>query len=402
MLRSLVISPDRDLSANLIRALDASGAARVLRKLDKYPAPEELVRALRAHAVDLIFLSFEDLDKALGLVHALEKEDANQLQIVAVHRVMDPQLLRESMRAGVREFLADPFEKAALWDSLTHLKDLLQKRPTKYETTNRVFTFFPSKAGSGTSTVALNVSAAMASRKDSRVLLSDFDLNSGMMRFLLKLDNPHSVPEACERSEEMDENLWPQLVTKVSGLDVLHAGRINPHVRIEPTQVRNLISFMRRNYESLCFDLSGNLERYSVELMQESKSIFLVCTPEIPSLHQAREKLAFLREFDLDSRVSVILNRVGRKPLFSEKQVAELVGAPVVWRFPNDYVGVYRALTDGTLIEPTSELGRSYGEFAESLYHEKAIAGGLKHDVKRKFMEFLAVGPEGERAATES
>jgi Flp pilus assembly CpaE family ATPase len=135
--------------------------------------------------------------------------------------------------------------------------------------------------------------------------------------------------------------------------------------------------------------------------MQESKKIFLVCTPEIPSLHQAREKLTFLREYELESRVAIILNRVGRKPLFTEKQVAELVGAPVVWKFPNDYVGVYRALTEGTLIDPASELGKSFTDFAESLFHEKPLMGGLKNEVKRKFLEFLAVAPEGERAATE-
>jgi phosphoribosylformylglycinamidine synthase len=48
-------------------------------------------------------------------------------------------------------------------------------------------------------------------------------------------------------------------------------------------------------------DLSGNLERYSIEIMQDCKRIMLVCTPEIPSLHLAREKINFLKTLDLDS-----------------------------------------------------------------------------------------------------
>ena len=234
----------------------------------------------------------------------IAEQESSHVQIVAVHRTMDPEILRESMRAGVREFLVEPFERKAVWDSLSHVKDLLARHPAHYETTNHIFTFFPSKAGSGASTVALNVGAAMARQKGMRVLLSDFDLNSGMMRFLLKLDNPHSVPEACEHCTELDDNLWPQLVTSVNGLDVLHAGRINPNLRIDASQVRTLIAFMRRNYQSLVFDVSGNLERYSIELMQESKNILLVCTPEIASLHQAREKMIFLKDMDLDGRGS--------------------------------------------------------------------------------------------------
>ncbi len=402
MLRSIVICPDRELGAKLTRALETSGAVNVLRTNDTYPTPAELPRSLRAIGAEILFLSFERVDKALQLIETLEKE-ANQVQVIAVHKSLDPEVLREGMRAGVREFLVDPFERKLVWDSLTHLKDRLEKFPVQYQTTNRIYTFFPSKAGAGTSTIALNVSAAMARRQASKVLLSDFDLNSGMVRFLLQLNNPHSVPEACEHCDELDENLWPQLVTSLNGLDVLHAGRINPHVRIEPAQVRTLLGFMRRNYDTLCFDTSGNLERYSVELMQESKRVFLVCTPEIPSLHQAREKMAFLRDLELNTRVSVILNRSSKKPLFTNKQVADIVGAPVVRSMPNDYQGVSRALTTGTLVEPESELGRAYAEFAASLFDEEQSTGAnpTKVDVKRKFMEFLAVPANGSRAVAE-
>lgn len=390
MLRSIVICPDRGLSARLAPALEDSGAVSVMRTSDKYPGAGDLVRMLRAHAAEILFLSFENLDHALEVVRTVEHESSH-VQIVAVHRTMDAAIMRESMRAGVREFLVDPFEKKAVRESLTHLKELLARRPAHYEATNQIFTFLPSKAGSGTSTTALNVAAALARQKNLRVLLSDFDLNSGMIRFLLKLDNPHSVPEACEHSEELDDNLWPQLVTNVGGLDVLHAGRINPNLRIEPSQVRAVIAFMRRNYQSLCFDVSGNLERYSIELMQESKRILLVCTPEIPSLHLAREKMMFLKDMELDGRVSVILNRVSKKPLFSLKQVAEIVGAPVIRSFPNDYRGVAEALTNGKLIAPTSELGKGYADFAEALLAIESQTPSKAPVGKRKFLEFLAV-----------
>ena len=90
------------------------------------------------------------------------------------------------------------------------------------------------------------------------------------------------------------------------------------------------LDFLRRNYKVICADLSGNLERYSLELMQESKAVLLVCTPEVPSLHLAREKMAFLKSIDVKDRVSVVLNRVHKKPLFSPKQVEELLGVPVI------------------------------------------------------------------------
>ncbi len=42
---------------------------------------------------------------------------------------------------------------------------------------------------------------------------------------------------------------------------------------MDVSQIGKLMAFMRRTYQALCFDLSGNLEKYSLELMQESKRI---------------------------------------------------------------------------------------------------------------------------------
>ena len=58
--------------------------------------------------------------------------------------------------------------------------------------------------------IALNSSAAMARKANTKVLLADFDLNSGMMRFMLKLDNKNSVLDAVERADEMDDRLAPE------------------------------------------------------------------------------------------------------------------------------------------------------------------------------------------------
>jgi pilus assembly protein CpaE len=386
--RSIIISPDEELGSKLAAALEATGAVSVSKNVNGYPAAVDLVRTLRAHAADILFLSFETVDKALEVVRVLEAE-ASHVPVVGFHREMDPHVLRESMRAGVREFLAEPFERAALKETLSQVKTLLEKRPAVYTSTEQIFTFLPSKAGAGTSTIAANVSAALARKPENRVLLSDFDMNSGMLRFMMNLKNEYSVCDAMEFSLEMDENMWPQLVTNVDGMDVLHAGRINPNLRIESQQIRNLVAFLRRHYSVLCFDLSGNLEKYSIELMQESKRILLVCTPEVPSLHLAREKVQFLKQLDLDSRISVVLNRVSKKPLFTTKQVEELLGLPVIREFPNDYQTINQCVTAGKLVPKVSELGKAFTEFGDVLTIGPQAAA-KRPPAGRKFLQFVS------------
>jgi pilus assembly protein CpaE len=368
----------------------------VCKIVDHYPAGVDLLRTLRAHAPTAVFLSFENVGQAVETVKFLESQSSG-LQIVAIHGLCDANLLRETMRAGVREFLNDPFDNVSVSEALRNVSALLKKKPPVYESTNQIVSFLPSKAGVGSTTLALNISAALARNKPGSLLLTDFDLNSGMVRFLLKLTTEYSLVDAVENAGGMDENIWPQLISSRFGMDVLHAGRVNPNLRVDPTQVQSLLQFVRRNYEALVFDMSGNLERYSIEVMQESRKVFLVCTPEIPSLHLAREKMGFLKTLGLDTKVSLLLTRVQKKPLFTVPQVEELVGAKVAFSFSNDYFAISRATTAGQALDPGSVIGQQCTAFAATLSGAKPVKGSAEK--KKKFLQYFNVGNPNQLAS---
>ncbi len=106
--------------------------------------------------------------------------------------------------------------------------------------------------------------------------------------------------------------------------------------------------------------MSGNLERYSLEIMHESKRIFLVRTPEIPSLHLAKEKYLYLKHLDLGERVSVLLNRCQVVADICCSRSSNCWGFLIYMTFPNDYQGVQRAMTACRWVDSSSELGRQF------------------------------------------
>ena len=197
------------------------------------------------------------------------------------------------------------------------------------------------------------------------------------------------ILEALAHADTMDEQLWQQLVTKASGIDILHGGISKPDVRIEALKVQTLLEFARRNYGAICADLSGNLEKYSLEVMHESKRIFLVCTPEIVAVHLAREKMQYLQSLDLGNRVSILLNRCTKRSELGAEQVEEIVGAPVLRSFPNDYVRVGNAIRDGKTIDGNSELGRQCAGLAAALLSKEAQTA----EKKKRFVEYFTLTP---------
>ena len=73
-----------------------------------------------------------------------------------------------------------------LWKRIA---EVLARKPLAFTATDDVFSFLPAKPGDGTSTVALNVSHAIARKSQTRTLIANFDLNLGMVSFLLKISN---------------------------------------------------------------------------------------------------------------------------------------------------------------------------------------------------------------------
>lgn len=387
MVPAIIISPDARLAGELQDALTEIGQVNVVRRLGDYPAEHDLVRLIRALAPRIFFISVASLEKALRIARQIETH-APGVQVMAIDRRCDQGTLLELMRAGIREFVSIPLTVHELPNALLRLHAALERQPPNIETTDLLYSFLPAKPGVGCSTVALNTAVALARLPDTHALLADFDLNCGMIGFLLHLQRAGSIVDAAEHSDHLDDVLWPRLVHSVGNLDILPSGQMRPGFRIESGQIRYLLEFARRNYKVICVDLSGLLERFSVELMQESKRIFMVCTPELPSLHLARQRLEFLRGIELEDRVSLLLNRAQKRSLIPAAEIEKMIGLPIALELPNDYRGVHRAFTEARPVDPSSDLGKRFVDLARMLAAPERDA-----PPPRRFVDYFTISP---------
>lgn len=360
----------------------------ILGLLDYYPSETDLVRLLRSAAPQALVLSAEDPRSAAAVARNAETH-APGIQLLGVGYAPSPETLLELMRAGVREFLQAPFDMQAVESAIHRLLNAAGRAPAAPSLTDAVYSVLPCKAGVGTTTIAVNLGVALAELQPGKVLLADFDLNSGLCAFLLKHQPLHTVADAAGHAFALDETLWRQLVATQGNLDVLPSGKRVPGFRIEPAQIRSLLDFCRRHYSAICLDHSGNLEKYSIELLHESKRILLVCTAELPSLHLARERLELLRSLELEDRVRIVLNRVTRKDIIQPAEVEKLLGLPVFAALPNDYKGVHRAIALGKPLDASSELGKRFRQLAQLLLEK----GEPQTAPRQRFVEYFTLAP---------
>jgi pilus assembly protein CpaE len=362
-MRALIICPDTTLVADLREVLEQSVPEQVVRVIGEYPEPEKLLRIIRILAPTVVFVSAANPARLANVVTGV-RSCRPATQFVAINDVCTPDVLLTAMRLGIQEFVNPPLDRETVSQCVDRAMQAFKDASLTAPEDSLVYTFIPAKQGVGTTTLAVNAALWLGSN-DITTFLGDFDMNCGLVRFMLKLQNQNSVAEAASVISTIDDTLWQQLVTSMQKLDIMHAGTIDPHVRVEPAQIMTLLDLVRRMYRVAVMDLSGNLEKFSIEMMHESTAILLVTTAEMPALHLTREKLRFLHSINLGDRVQVLLNRVSKASLLNVAQVEEIIGRTVHMSFPNDYATVHNALGRGEKVSDSSLLGQQCRKLGE-------------------------------------
>ena len=74
-MRGIVVCPDPELAEKLAQSLAEERQVTVARDFDRYPGDLELMRCIRAHGPQVLFLSTESLPRAAEIVRLVERED---------------------------------------------------------------------------------------------------------------------------------------------------------------------------------------------------------------------------------------------------------------------------------------------------------------------------------------
>jgi pilus assembly protein CpaE len=384
-MRGILISPNETQRAQFEAAVNSCRPKLALSKiLDAYPTEDALSKIIRAWAPEIIFLSMEDPEIAETLSKRITLEFPGMQQI-AIHTSQKPAIFRRALHLKMRELLIPPFTTTELLDLLERVSEELDATPVQIGSTDRLFAFLPAKSGVGTSTIAANLSWALSKFPDSKILLADFDMYSGVSGFLFNVEHEYSVTDAANRSKELDEEAWQRLVKSVGNIDLLLSGAPRVPEPIPHKQINNLLDFARRNYSVINADLPDTLDEMTLTVLREANRIFLTTTPELASLRLAKLKIMMLRKLDLEDRVTLLVNRVSKRAELSMQEIEEAVGVPVYASFGCEYADVNKAAREA---KPSPKLAPAFMKFAEKLLDQKAA-----EPKRSRFVERFAVVP---------
>jgi pilus assembly protein CpaE len=199
---------------------------------------------------------------------------------------------------------------------------------------------FSPRGGSGRSTIAANISIALAQQAPERVALVDLDLLFGQQTVMLNLNPRNSlatVTPSALKSLDRESFAYYLNTHEDSSLRVLiGAQRPEEGEMVTGEHVRIVTDLLRRQFVHVIVDTNTSFSDANLGVLETADVVLMVVTPELASLRDTREcqRIFFdLLGFDR-SRFQYVLNHINPYRGVELAEIEQIIDAKISLEIP--------------------------------------------------------------------
>jgi len=320
----------------------------------------------------------EDLEKDFDLVHSIQASGLVQDFFLTSTR-MEPEFLIRALRAGAREFFAQPVKKeevtAAVKKFLERRKfgDAFGRKPGKK---GKIINVIGSKGGVGTTTVAVNLAASLvrSSSNPESVVLMDMNSLFGEIPIFLNMQPEFNWAEVARNISRLDSHYLMSILSKhKNGLYILPSPTGLDGMGVStPEFIERILGLMKQVFDFIVIDGGQSLDEVSLKILEMTDFLCLIAILSLPCLTNVKrllrtfEKLGYPR----NEQIRIIINRYHKKSLISLKDAETALDQKISGLIDNDYPNTMSAINQGKTLE-------SVAPGAEVTKNIKSLASGF-------------------------
>jgi pilus assembly protein CpaE len=365
-----IFASNNDQRAVLQVLVDGTSVARTVCAHPSLPiaSSDSIIHRTQAFSPDVILVDIpaEGIGAATRALEILHQEIPGAA-LFAIGPMTQPQTIVSAMRAGVREYIERPTSTNDLLEAFVRLTSS-RRKPNRETRRGKVFTVANAKGGSGATTVAVNLALALHAINHETALV---DLASiGHCALHLNLKPSFTVADAITNLHRLDASLLESFMSRSDrGLPVLAGSQVPSALEPSAADFARLFDLMAGQFHYIVVDASSRIDGATRLAGNLSERVLLIAHADVASLWGAARVAQFMAETGSRERFGLVLNRYRKVAGFDEREAEAAIGAPVLWRIPNQYFAVSTAIDRGVPVMHTggTEISRSISGLAELL-----------------------------------
>jgi pilus assembly protein CpaE len=365
-----VFATDNDQRAVLQVLVDGTNVARTVCSYPTLPvaSTDNVIRKTQAFAPNVILVDI-GVDGAAAALRAIEllHQEIPDAAVFAIGSMSQSQLIVSAMRAGAREYIERPTTTTDLLEAFVR-QTSMRRKPGRESSRSKILTVVNAKGGSGATTVAVNLALALQSLQHSIALVDLAPL--GHCALHLNLKPAFTISDALTNLHRLDSSLLDSFMARhTGGLQVLAGAAAPAPVEPSASEFARLFDTMAGLFRYIVVDASSRLDSATRLVSNLSEKVLLVAHADVASLWSAGRVSQYLGEHGSRERFALVLNRYRKVSGFNEAETEAAIGAPVLWRIPNQYFAVSTAIDRGVPVmqQGNTEIARSITGLAEHL-----------------------------------
>ena len=341
---------------------------------------------------DLLFFELsEKFDEEFKLIESLL--GANTVsEVFVTSPAHDADLLLKAMRAGAKEFLAQPVNELEVKTALAAFnRRMRQSSPKEPAHNGKIIHVMGAKGGVGTTTIAVNLAMIFAAIQNAdSVALVDLNTVFGEIPLFLSVKPAYHWGQIVKNVSRLDGTFLLNAMTRhASGVHVLPSpSYLNGHPPATVDTMERLLSAMKDTFDVIVVDGGQSLDDPALKVIEMADQVLLITLLSLPCLHNTGKLLKSLASVGAaqKERVRLVVNRCLKKSDISVKEAAESVQNEIFWSIPNDYRTTMSAINRGMPLRDLSPRG-GITKSLEAL--AGALAGGEGEKVEKKGWRFF-------------
>jgi len=376
----VLIAPNAARRRSLATALGGSRAS-ITREIKEYPSRSDLTTLAGLDCEAVIVDLDEDVEQAMRVIENVSSLNA-ATTVMAYSSRHDEALMRRTMQAGAREFLAEPLLPETVREAFIRASG---RRPKQEKALGKMLVFAATKGGIGVTTIAANFAMALTKESGARVVVVDLDFQLGEIAVGFNMTPTFSVVDAFANAARLDRDLMATLLVHHScGLAVLASPEEYSFHVPAGDGADKVFRILREEFDFVVVDAGTCRGRIQETLFEMADKLYLVTEMTFPALRNAHRMIGYLSARDDARQLEVVVNRSNpRICKIDEQSAAKALTRPVKWKVPDAYAAVRAAQDSGVpLIMENLPITRVLVQMARAacgkpLHPEKKASKGL-------------------------
>jgi pilus assembly protein CpaE len=333
---------------------------------------DAILESLGNPAPDICLVDFDKDRHSAAMVAERIHSGLPETAVFAVSSQTHPEAILEAMRSGCGEYLVKPLDREQLVKAIARIGS---RRKDKQEHGRaQLLAFMGSKGGCGTTTLATQLGALLASSFSRSSLLLDLHPDFGDAALYLKLTKGRfHFFELLENADRLDADFLQSFVMRhSSGLELIPApeGSVSSREALPAGTLAHTFNFLRLRYEFILVDLPPALNEENLAVIRDCDQLYLVTVAEVSAVRNVVRMLEYFKSRDIPrAKIRIIVNRHNKRNVVSDAQIEKVLEQEIYWRVPNQYPQVVKTIHEGDPVAQlsSSEVTRNLEEWAESI-----------------------------------